>query len=157
MRESISYTVILNIAIVFITIIVAFLLAALVYFKSNKASNVITSAIEKYEGYNALSYAEIIEKLSTLGYGFSNTNCKEKHNGCSRVDLDLVGVVSGADGFCVYECSKEETLPDGTVDRYYYYKIKTMMNINIPIVNDILSIPIYSNSNKMYDYTSKFK
>ena len=46
MKESIGYTVSLNIMIVFITIIVAFLCAALIYFKSNKVSNIITSSIE---------------------------------------------------------------------------------------------------------------
>ena len=59
MKESIGYTVSLNIMIVFITIIVAFLCAALIYFKSNKVSNIITSGIEKYEGYNDTSIKEI--------------------------------------------------------------------------------------------------
>ena len=43
MKESVGYTVSLNIMIVFITIVVAFLCAALIYFKSNKAGNVITN------------------------------------------------------------------------------------------------------------------
>ena len=60
MKESIGYTVSLNIMIVFITIVVAFLCAALIYFKSNKASNVITSAIENIK--------QKIEDVMSLGY-----------------------------------------------------------------------------------------
>ena len=75
MKESIGYTVTLNIMIVFITIVVAFLCAALVYFKSNKVSNIITTAIEKYEGYSTSSINEIALKLKSLGYGSHSINC----------------------------------------------------------------------------------
>ena len=59
MKESIGYTVTLNIVITFIIIVFAFLSAALIYFKSNKVSNVITETIEKYEGYNVYAKNEI--------------------------------------------------------------------------------------------------
>ena len=65
MKESIGYTVSLNIMIVFITIVVAFLCAALIYFKSNKASNIITSAIEKYEEYGTEAQNEINMQLTS--------------------------------------------------------------------------------------------
>jgi hypothetical protein len=67
MKESIGYTVTLNIMIVFITIIVAFLCAALIYFKSNKVSNIITSGIEKYEEYGGCP----VECLN-LEHGFTD-------------------------------------------------------------------------------------
>ena len=35
---------------------------------------------------------------------------------------------------------------------YYYYKTRTNMMINIPIINDILNIPIYSNTNRLYNF-----
>ena len=35
---------------------------------------------------------------------------------------------------------------------YYYYKIRTNMMFNIPIIHDVLDIPIYSNTNRLYDF-----
>ena len=75
MKESVGYTVTLNIMIVFIAIIVAFLCAALIYFKSNKVSNIITTAIEKYEGYNVTAINEINMNLTSIGYNKKQINC----------------------------------------------------------------------------------
>ena len=131
MKGSIGYTVTLNIIIVFIAIIVTFLSAALIYFKSNKASNIITSAIEKYEGYNKYSINEINIQLNSLGYNKRQINCAievsdegaDNHT-CSLEDESKVGK-AGKDGYCVYKCNDGE---------YKYYKIRTNMMINIPII-----------------------
>ena len=56
MKESIGYSVTINIVITFIVIIFAFLAAAVVYFKTNKASNIVVDTIQKYEGYNIRTY-----------------------------------------------------------------------------------------------------
>ena len=147
MKESVGYTVTLNIVITFLVIVFAFLSAALIYFRSNKVSNVITDAIEKYEGYNSHSIAEINTKITSLGYSSRRIDCGDgvSDNGargtCETVTLD------GANpGFCVYLCKDKKD------SSYYYYKIRTNMMINIPIINDLLDIPIYSVTNRMYDF-----
>lgn len=160
MKESIGYTVSLNLMIVFITIVVAFLCAALIYFKSNKVSNVITTAIEKNEGYGPATINEINRNLSSLGYNGGAINCEDTitDKGAKRVE---VGVSSygddglcelttnlngrGSNGYCIYLCLED-------VD-YYYYKIRTNMMINIPIIDDLLNIPIYSNTNRLYNFS----
>lgn len=167
MKESIGYTVSLNIMIVFITIIVAFLCAALIYFKSNKASNVITSAIEEYEGYNDLSIAEINRHLTSLGYnkhsieGKCTDEPKVVDNGATSgiCTLTTNSEGKGNNGYCVYECfeCKAEDVPIGSTcqkqySEYFYYKIRTNMILNVPIINDILDIPIYSNTNRLYNF-----
>lgn len=141
MKESVGYTVSLNIMIIFITIIVAFLSAALIYFKSNKVSNIITDSIEKYEGYNSLSQNEITMKLSSLGYNVNQINCQTTV--ASSTECKKVASVDGSKGYCIYYCDEGD---------YYYYKIRTNMMFNIPIVNDILNIPIFSNTNRLYDF-----
>lgn len=153
MKESVGYTVTLNIMIVFITIVVAFLCAALIYFKSNKVSNVVTSAIEKYEGYNEASIKEIGLNLSSLGYSSHSINCdstvtdKSASGGkCSL--LSTASNPAGSKGYCVYKCIDGE---------YNYYKIRTNMMLNIPIIHDILDIPIYSNTNRLYDFDTALK
>lgn len=140
MKESIGYTVTLNIVITFIIIIFAFLSAVLVYYKSYKVSNIITDAIEKYEGYNDNAKIEITNNLNSIGYNKKKLNRCNDINGCSKIDHNN-------DGYCVYLCT--ENVSD---ECYYYYKIKSNMVINIPIINDIIDFPIFSNTNRMYDF-----
>ena len=162
MKESVGYTVTLNIVITFIIIVFTFLSAALIYFKSNKVSNVITDTIEKYEGYNTIAQNEINIKLTSLGYNKKTVNCSNYYN---RIDSKLRdaqtangeckyatsdgSAFDGKDGYCVFVCDE---VVDG--EKYYYYKISTNMMLNIPIINDMLDIPIFSNTNRLYDFES---
>lgn len=138
MKESVGYTVTLNIVIMFIIIIFAFISAILIYYKTYKVGNIIVNSIEKYEGYNSLSINEIKKRMSTIGYNVNSIKCESKKDGCN-----LAGGSNGSNGYCVYECNEED---------YYYYKIKSKMIINIPIINELLSIPVFSNTNRLYDF-----
>ena len=153
MKESIGYTVTLNVVITFIIIVFAFLSAALIYFKSNKVSNVITETIEKYEGYNYIAQNEIETKLNSLGYNKKPVDCSKYYaridnTECKYATIDG-NVFDGKDGYCIFVCDE---IVDG--EKYYYYKISTNMMLNIPIINDILDIPIFSNTNRLYDFES---
>lgn len=165
MKESIGYTVTLNIVIIFITIIVAFFWFAVIYFRSNKASNIITSAIEKHEGYNDASIFEITNKLNALGYGSHSIDCAPTVTDEGAIDknttyenagdkagiCNLTGNVSGNGslGYCVYQCYEYD---ENNEYEYYYFKIRTNMMIGIPIIKDILDFPIYSNTNRLYKF-----
>ena len=152
MKESIGYTVSLNIMIIFITIVVAFLCAALIYFKSNKASNIITSAIEKYEEYGTAAQNEINMQLTSLGYGSHSINCEQTVTDDNAFRCDIVE--SGDNGYCVYACFEQDSFDDDNKyqGEYYYYKIRTNMMITVPIISDFLDIPIYSNTNRLYNF-----
>ena len=149
MKESVGYTVTLNIIITFIIIIFAFLSAALIYFKSNKVSNVITETVEKYEGYNDYAKNEIGTKITSLGYNKKQVNCNKYYNKIGEKEKRncSASLNAGNDGYCVFVCRE---MFDG--EWYYYYKISTNMMINIPIINDILDIPIFSNTNRLYNF-----
>ena len=150
MKESVGYTVSLNIVITFLVIIFAFLSAALIYFKSNKVSNVITDTIQKYEGYNTYAQSEINSKISSLGYNRKSVNCDKYYNRIGEKEKLKCGEESlstGEDGYCVFVCKE---MYDG--ECYYYYKISTNMMINVPIVNNMLDVPIFSNTNRLYDF-----
>ena len=150
MKESVGYTVTLNIVITFIIIVFAFLFAALIYFKSNKVSNVITETIEKYEGYNNHTVNEIQMKLSSIGYNRTSVNCVNYGRKISSREFCSESLTDGSDGYCVFVCSEEHDN-----ECYYYYKISTNMMINIPIINDLLNIPIFSNTNRLYDFADQ--
>ena len=174
MKESVGYTVSLNIIITFIVIVIAFLSSALIYFKSNKVSNIITETIEKYEGYNSVAINEITMKLSSLGYNAKKIDCANsvQSSYINNVTCPLVPNSSGRgkNGYCVYLCTESSSnvvtssgnviTSSGNVAssnkavNYYYYKIRTNMMLNIPIINNILDIPIFSNTNRLYDFES---
>ncbi len=144
MKESIGYTVTINIIIIFITIVFTFLVSALIYYKSNKIGNIIARSLEKYEGYNTLAKNEIDANMETFGYSSVKISCSDTvgdrnatDGNCNVIDKEY----SSSRGYCVYECANGE---------YYYYKIKTNMMIDFPIIHDILSIPIYTSTNMMF-------
>ena len=149
MKESVGYTVSLNIMIIFIAIVVAFLCAALIYFKSNKVSNIITSSVEKYEGYNDSSKDEIAMQLASIGYGSHAITCAAiiEEKGVKNGACDIQGDTSerGVLGYCVYKCEEMN-------GEYYYYKIRTNMMLNIPIIHNLVDVPIYSNTNRLYKF-----
>ena len=152
MKESVGYTVTLNIVITFIIIVFAFLSAALIYFKSNKVGNVITETVEKYEGYNSYAQNEITSKLTSIGYNKKAVDCEKYY---SRMDIEdqegcninKQGLTDGSEGYCIFVCRE---MFNG--EWYYYYKISTNMMLNIPIINELLDIPIFSNTNRLYDF-----
>jgi len=143
MRESISYTATINLIIVFIIIVFTFLSATLIYYKSNKVGKIITNSIEKYEGYNKLAENEVLLNLTSIGYNKKNISCGNISSCTLIADDGNVEFGNGDDGYCVYLCEE---------DNYYYYRIKTNMMINIPIINDLLNIPVFSNTNRLYDF-----
>lgn len=147
MKDSIGYTVTINIIITFIVIIFAFLSSALIYYKSNKIGNVITNSIEKYEGFNELAQAKIERDMSSLGYNKHSINCPSTTSCSSKAGkgtlVTINKIKTSTKGYCVYLCDEGD---------YYYYKIKTNMMINIPIINDVLNFPIFSTTNRMYDF-----
>ncbi len=158
MKESMGYTVTLNIMIVFITIVVAFLCAALIYFKSNKVSNIITSSIEKYEGYSMSAINEISLNLNSIGYGSKAISCdatatdKGAHNNTCTLVSNTNG--KGSNGYCVYlcfECQDGSSCNVNTAE-YHYYKVRTNMMLTIPIIHEILDVPIFSNTNRLYNF-----
>lgn len=142
MRQSIAYTQTLNIMIVFITIIFAFLLAILNYYKAYKVSNALTDVIEKYEGYNSLAEEAILRDMATLGYSSGNISCGNVDS-CTLIEGEHT---QGSDGYCAYKCT------DKTDPNYYYYKMSTGLFVNIPILNNIITVKVSSETERLYDF-----
>lgn len=143
MKESISYTVTLNFVLMFFAIFFAFLFATLIYYRSNKVSNVIINSIEKYEGFNDKAINVINNNITALGYNKQRLNCSEEVN---NNKCKIVNGESKENGYCVYLCEEED---------YYYYRVKTNLFFHLPIIDSFLSFPIYSNTNRMYDFEKK--
>lgn len=141
MKESIGSTASLNIVLTFLAIVFAFLAASLSYYKAYKVNNVITNAIEKYEGYNDKAAKEINLKLISLGYQKYRVNCPNSKNYDSK-EYELVTDRSG-DGICAYIHNDENT-------RSYNYVITTYMTLKLPIVGNFIRFPINTSTQETY-------
>ena len=138
MKESIGSTAVLNIMITFIVIVFAILSASLSYYKAYKVNNNLVNSIEKYEGYNSISKKEINIKLNGIGYQRVSINCNSKKNG-----MDLInGDTFKSDGYCMYKSNET-----GCYERY---GVVTYITFNVPVVNNLLKIPVFSKSNRIY-------
>ena len=148
MRQAIGSTVLYNIIIVFIVITFSFLAATLSYMKSFKMNGKIANSLEKFEGYNTLSAAEIETSLSNLGYRISkdgNLSCSErKHNGATYTPITQFGTNYK---YCVYEYPKE--------NGYFTYGIVTYIYMDIPIVGGTFTLPVYAETERIYEFTQK--
>jgi hypothetical protein len=167
MRESIGTSFMLNFIILFIFLVFAFLAGTLSYYKSYRINNFIVNAIEKFEGYNHYSQAEIVIGLKSLGYDISvSSNCpatREITHVSYKPGGELEYVVEGKhvnnnddEGYCIY-LFMDDNGPlahsgNGveTTDRYYTYGVLTYMKLRFPVVENVLKIPIFSRTNRMY-------
>jgi hypothetical protein len=179
MRESIGTVTLLNFIIIFIFIIFAFLMGTFSYYKAYKVNNYMVAAIEKYEGFNKLSYEEIENKLANMGYESMEIKCPAKsrakagtrnnkfvegvlvdYNSTSESVLDA-GVSSvGYKGYCVYlykndgiYASHGNPSKPAETDRYDTYEVTTYLKIELPLIN-ALRMPVSSKTGRIYHFGS---
>ena len=81
MKESISYTFVLNIIIIFIFICFAIIMGIFSYYRAFKANTIIINSIERNEGYNCISAQEAGQKLNNIGYS-TPFNVKRRRYKC---------------------------------------------------------------------------
>lgn len=168
MRESIGTSFMLNFIILFIFLVFAFLAGTLSYYKAYRINNYIVNAIERFEGYNDYSKSEIAGGLASLGYDISvSSNCPATRtithvsylgeNVTFKVEGQHVGN-NDNEGYCIYLFWNDNGVKayDGhglaTTDIYYTYGILTYMKIRFPVVENVLKIPIFSRTNRMYHF-----
>lgn len=95
MKESISYSFLLNIIIVFVFVCFAIIMGVLSYYRAFRANEAIIESIEKYEGYNCASQSEIQRKLAGIGYGTPfNVTCDGKDQPCTINENKTYAVIS---------------------------------------------------------------
>lgn len=172
MKQSIGTTYLLNIIFIFIVIVFAFLSATLSYYKAYKVNTRILNAIEEYEGYNGNAQQEINQILGGIGYTRGNSSgCKSEKvkNGVKGILVSGDTLSSTTTGDIVYDTNLQaeqydyciylykDTTRTGTSNdsRYYYsYGVITYMHMNLPIVNQVIKIPVFTRTEKIYKFTT---
>jgi len=146
MREGLGSVFLYNLIIIFILIVFAFLAATMSYAKAFRVNSKMTKIIEKYEGYNELSYAEIEQMLGTLGYRHVATQCGE-YRGLTPFDGTKNNMPYNYQ-YCIYE---ERDSNDG---RHTTYGILTYINFELPF-GIAFQVPIYSKTERIFCFKTK--
>ena len=135
MKESISYTFLLNIIIIFIVISFFAIMNIMSYTKAFRTNSKVVNAIEIYEGYNGAT-SEINRVLTNFGYQRKNITCPKKDGQTAINGVDG----NSSDGICVYLFDNGDK---------YSYGVITYMTFDFPIVNQIIRIPVYTRTRTM--------
>ena len=137
MKESVSYTYLLNIIIIFILVAFMVLMATLSYTKAFRVNSKIINAIETCEGHNSCSTPEIERIINNYGYQNRVSSCPKKDG--------ITGQVKN--GYCLYEFNY-----DGDA-KHYSYGVLTYMYIDIPVIGDLVKIPVFSRTDRIYYFS----
>lgn len=140
MKESISYTFLLDIIIVFIAISFFAIISIMSYSKAYRVNSKIINAIEINEGYNNDAKNKISEIITSYGYQKFSKKCPKK-DGQTAINVNN-NVTS--DGVCIYMFDK--TSEDGT----YWYGVVTYMSYDFPLIGSLIRIPVYTKTMTMH-------
>ena len=163
MRDSVGGSMLLYIVIIIVTVVMLLFSSILTYSKAYKIKNRIVEIVEKYDKYDRVVAQEINADLSAAGYNptLSSTRCaniksklttgnQSKYKEYDDQNNQLFSDNKNSYGYnyCVFESTNVE-------ESGRYYVIVTFVEFQIPVINDFLSIPVYSETKilgKNYDY-----
>lgn len=152
MRQSVGTVTILNIMIIFIVLTFGFLSATLSYTKAFKVNSKIAYSLEKFEGYNSLSDKEILQNLQTIGYktavdgAFSCPRRYHYSNGRGKWYTPETSAGYKSHHYCIYKYDEK--------NGYFSYGIVTYIFIEIPLVGGYFKIPVYSESEAIFNFSA---
>lgn len=165
MHQSIGVTATINIVLVLLGVSFAFIFGTMSYSKAYRAGSIVVNALEKYEGYNALSKDEIEKRLWTLGYsvrkigsdGQSINKCPETRTS-SMGDGELVTIASQLGDtsedeifdYCIYYYPND--VKDADDNRHYSYGVVTYIEFEFNILGLDLRLPIYNHVRRIYKF-----
>ena len=149
MKESIGVSFIINIVVLFIIIIFVFIAGTISYNKAFKVNSKIVNALEKFEGYNSASKEEMDLLLMSIGYKpGDSTKCPQTKNGGILVTASSFEVNPSYEkySYCIYFFDN-----DGD-DHHYTFGVTSYMDLDIPIVSNFITIPIYSKTRRIWRF-----
>ena len=127
MKEAIGQTISLQVILVFMIFLNAFLAFSVNYTKAFRVKNKVINEIEQNEGINDTSKKNINDYISKVGY-----EGKEGDNWYHGVKIESVCVGSvGSSGDCGYPIAGKKYR--------IYYSVTTSININVPIISRIMN------------------
>ena len=159
MREAIGGTWIFTIVIVFIVLFSSYLAISVNYSKAFKVKNGIIDAIDRCNGYpedgaidnpNHCAVKAIEDYLLQIGYHVYG-NCAAS-NASDKDKLIETPSKKGASWYCIERISTE-----GTQLPKVYYKVTVFFKLDLPIIGDIFTFPIYGDTKTIYSPNEKYE
>lgn len=138
MREAMGNSLLMNLVIIFVSIVILFFVGILSYSKAYRVKNRIIEVIENHGNYSSSSIDEISTDLKSVGY--RTTNNKK----CGSGNLN-----STSYNYCVYK------VDDKSSGDSYYFKVVTYVHFEFPIIGGLINIPVKGETKilgKNYNY-----
>ena len=130
MRDAFGGIVNIAIIVVFLVIVSGYLAFNVNYTKAFRVKNKIITTYEQYEGNCKESTTPCADKIKTymsqIGYNAPEIDCDGWNDGPANF------------GYCAKKVDTTSESPISDSKERAYYKIKTQINIDIPIINKIM-------------------
>lgn len=150
MKDAIGGASLLNLAVIFISIIILLFVGILSFSKAYKVKNRIIEVIEKYETYNADVAEKLKEDLRRAGYSTASNNQIQ-----DRCEANNLSAESQAGYYyCVYlkYCDLDAS---GICTGERIYEVVSYVRFEFPVIGNIMSVPVKGETkilNRNYDY-----
>ena len=134
MRDAIGQVFALQIILAFVLLINGYMAYSVNYTRAFRVKNQIVTFIEQYEGpYNEEAIEKINDYIDQMAYDVNNQQMLNFQNNNSGAECP------GYKGWCYVEHNVSVASGDGERNGKYY-TIVTFVNIDIPVVNEILGL-----------------
>ena len=141
MKAATGNALLMNIIIVFLVVVLGVLVTSITYTKAFRIKNRIVEIIENYEGdfdnHEDAIRSSITNNLSNVGYRLKGTST------CRTLSDGTTVYVEGNDYYyCIYRY---------VTGRGYYYKVMSYMYLDLPVINNVVNIPVYGETKVFYE------
>lgn len=134
MRDAISGAMALQVIVIFMIIINCYLAFSVNYTKAFRVKNEIRSIVEKNEGLTCSAMEQINDLMLKSNYKMN----EEFESWCNNKGYSIATTNAGS--FC-YKYQKVDVAGTSNENNLYkgsYYTIATFVNIDIPVINNLL-------------------
>ena len=147
MRDAVGGSLLLNLVVLFTSVIILFFAGIMAYSKAYKAKNKIIEVIEQYEVYNENVANVINGDLELSGYrAASKAQINQK---CETGNLNQYGYY-----YCVYKVDRTTSGVEGGIGGESY-QVVTYIHFDFPVIGSMLVIPVKGETRilgKNYNY-----
>jgi hypothetical protein len=145
LRDAVGGSLLLNLVVIFTSVVILFFAGIMAYSKAYKAKNKIIEVIESYEKYDDTVAAVISEDLKLAGYRPANV---QQINAACDKDPSKENKNKNGYFYCVYE-------DKNSVDEGYSYEVVTYVHFDFPVIGNLLVFPVKGETRvlgKVYNY-----
>lgn len=161
MKDAVGGSLLLNIVVIFTSIVILFFAGIMAYSKAYKIKNRIIEVVEKYETYDDSTYVKtdvdgnkftvqqlLEEDLRKSGYIVATQ--QQVSNKCGVGNLNTSEYL-----YCVYLKSCDETNGTGNCVGQRHYEVVTYIHFDFPVIGNMLTFKVKGETKmlgKNYNY-----